>query len=119
MAAAQTTGHEEDKYSGMQEKKKKRKKEKRKTKNRKQGTKASKRENRTRGVSIATNLPVSATNPRRGHCHTISDPFPALVGDGIIVSLLPLSSLPPREQINENQTKLPGRGGCSNSGSTY
>ena len=35
------------------------------------------------------------------------------------VSLLPLSSPPPREQINENQTKLPGLGGCSNSGSTY
>ena len=35
------------------------------------------------------------------------------------VSLLPLSSLPPREQINENQTKLPGLEGCSNSGSTY
>ena len=31
------------------------------------------------------------------------------------VSLLPLSSPPPpREQINENQTKLPGLGGCSN-----
>ena len=35
------------------------------------------------------------------------------------VSLLPLSSPHPREQINENQTKLPGLGGCSNSGSTY
>ena len=35
------------------------------------------------------------------------------------VSLLPLSSPPPREQINENQTKLRGIGGCSNSGSTY
>ena len=35
------------------------------------------------------------------------------------VSLLPLSSPPPREQINHNQTKLPGLGGCSNSCSTY
>ena len=36
------------------------------------------------------------------------------------VSLLLLSiPPPPREQINENQTKLPGLGGCSNSGSTY
>ena len=35
------------------------------------------------------------------------------------VSLLPLSSPPSGEQINENQTKLPGLGGCSNSGSTY
>ena len=118
MAAAQTKGHEEDKHTVMQENGEERK-EKRKTNSKKQGTKASKRENRTQGVSIATNLPVSATNPRRGHCHTISDPFPALVGDGIIVSLLPLSSLPPREQINENQTKLPGLRGCSNSGSTY
>ena len=41
MAAAQTKGHEEDKHTGMQEKNMKRKK--RKTKNRKQGTKASKK----------------------------------------------------------------------------
>ena len=34
------------------------------------------------------------------------------------VLLLPLSSPPTREQINENQTKLPGLRGCSNSGST-
>ena len=40
MAAAQTKGHEEDKYTGMQEKNKKRKK--RKTKSRKQGIKAQK-----------------------------------------------------------------------------
>ena len=30
------------------------------------------------------------------------------------VSLLPLSSPPSREQINENETKLPGLGDCSN-----
>ena len=69
MAAAQTKGPEENKtYTGMQGKyeKKEKKNEKRKTKSRKQGTKASKQENRTQGVSIATNLPVSATKPRRG-----------------------------------------------------
>ena len=42
MTAAQTKEHEEDKHTGMQEKKKERK-EKRKTKSRKQGTKASKK----------------------------------------------------------------------------
>ena len=35
------------------------------------------------------------------------------------VSLLPLSTPPGREEINENLTKLPGLGGCSNSDSTY
>ena len=61
-------GHAEDKHTGMQGKKilGVRRQEKRKTKSRKQGTKASKQENRTQGVSTATNLPVSATKPRRG-----------------------------------------------------
>ena len=44
MAAAQTKGHEEDKHTGIQHKNKKR--TNRKTKSRKQGTKASKQENR-------------------------------------------------------------------------
>ena len=80
MAAAQTKGHEEDKHTGIKEKKYQvEKKGKRKTKSRKQGTKASKQENRTQGVSIATNLPVSAAKPRRGPCHTICH-LPALVG---------------------------------------
>ena len=35
------------------------------------------------------------------------------------VSLLPLSTPPRRKQTNESQTKMPGLGGCSNSGSTY
>ena len=91
MAAAQTKGHEEDKHTGMQEKIRQGRKEKRKTESRKQGTKASKQESRTHGVSISTNLPVTAA------------------------AVAP----PPREQINENQTNLPGLGGCSNSGSTY
>ena len=49
MAAAQTKGHEKINIPGCR--KKKRRKEKRKTKSRKQGTKASKQENRTQGVS--------------------------------------------------------------------
>ena len=83
MAAAQTKGHEEDKHTGMQGKNNLRKKRKRKTESRKQGTKVSKQENRTQGVSIATNFPVSATKPRRGPCHTICHLLPALVGNGI------------------------------------
>ena len=83
MAAAQTKGHEEDKHTGMQDKRKKEKKAKRKTKSRKQGTKASFQENRTQGVSIDTNLSVSATKPRRGPCHTICHLLPVLVGNGI------------------------------------
>ena len=54
-----------------------------KTKSRRQGTKACKEEHRTQGVSIAINLPVSATKPRRGPCHTICHFLPALVGNGI------------------------------------
>ena len=115
MAAAQTKGHEEDKHTGMQGKKIRKK---RKTKSRKQGTKASKLENRTQGVTTATNLSVSATKPRRGPCHTICH-IPALVGNGIKCYCCRCRALPPREQINEKQINLPELGGCSNSGSTY
>ena len=106
---------------GCREKNKKRKRnEKRKTKSRKQGTKASKQENRTQGVSIATNLPVSATKPRRGPCHTICHLVSALVGSGIkCLCRRCRAPHPPRDQINENQTNLLGLGGCSNSGSTF
>ena len=70
MAAAQTKGHEEDKHTGTQRKKKGKE---RKTKNEEVGSKARKKQARTRtqGVSIAANLPVSATKPRRGPCHTV------------------------------------------------
>ena len=77
MAAAETKGHE-DEHTGMQEKKV-RKKRKRKTKSRKQGTKASEK---IVLKASPTNLPVSATKPRRGPCHTICH-LPALVGNGI------------------------------------
>ena len=83
MAAAQTKGHEEDKHTGMQEKRGKETKEKRKVGGSKVQIKASKQENRTQGVSIATNIPVSATKPRRGPCHTICHLIPALDGNGI------------------------------------
>ena len=73
----------------------------------------------TQGVFIPTNLHVSATKQRRGPCHTICDLLPALVGNGIKCHCCRCRAPPPREQIKENQTKLPGLGGCSNSGSTY
>ena len=146
MAAEPTKGHEEDTHTEMQGQKiRKETKEKRKTKSRNQGTKASKHENRTQGISIAINLPVSDTKPRRGPCHTICHLLPALVGNGIkchccrgrapppkeiVESQTKLPGLggcshccrgraPPPKQIVESQTKLPGLGGCSNSGSTY
>ena len=113
MAAAQTKEHE-DEHTGTQGKIRKKIKEKRNV-----GSKAQKKqENHTQGVSIATNLPVSATKPRRGPCHTIYH-LPALVGNGIKCHCCRCRAPPLREQINENQTKLPGLGGCSNSGSTY
>ena len=114
MAATQAKGHEEEKHTGMQEKIRK----KRKTKTRKQGTKASKRENPTQGVSIATNLPRLCYKAETGTLpHDLSSPCSRR--QRYQVSLLPLSSPSPREQINENQTQLPGLWGCSNSGSNY
>ena len=82
VAGAQTKGHEENLDTGMQEKNRRRKV---KTKNEKQEARHESKQaiNRTQGVSIATNLPVSATKPRRGPCHTICDLLPALVGNGI------------------------------------
>ena len=62
----------------MQEKKRKKNSEKRKV-----GGKAQKQENRTQGVSIETNLPVSATKPRRGPFHIICHLLPAFVGNCI------------------------------------
>ena len=67
-------------------------------------------DNRTRGVSIARDLPVSATKPRRGPCHTICHLLPALVGNGIKCLCCRCRAPPRREQINENQTKLPRLG---------
>ena len=117
MAAAQTNGHEEDKHTEMQLKKiRKERKKKRKMKSRKQGTKASKQENRTQGVGIATNLPVSATKPRRGPCHTICH-LPAFVGNRIKCYCYRCRAPPPANESTKTQTKLPGLGGCGNSSS--
>ena len=83
MDAAQTKGHEADKHTEMHGKKKEKK---RKTKNEKRelGSKAQgNKQARKRTPSIATNLPVSATKPRRGPCHTICHFLPALVGNGM------------------------------------
>ena len=81
MAAAQTKGHEEDKHTGMQEKKNE--KEEKKNEKRKVGSRAQKARKSYSRISIATNLPVSATTPRGGPCHTICHLLPALVGNGI------------------------------------
>ena len=94
MDAAQTKGRKEDKHTGMQEKKMGTKK--RKTKSMKQGTEASKQENRTQGVSISSNLAVSATKPRRRPCHTIYRLIPALVGNGIKYHCCCCRARPPR-----------------------
>ena len=67
-------------HTGMQEKNEK---------SRKHGTKERKQENRTQGDSIATDLPVLATKPRRGPCHTICHVLPALVGNGIMCRCRP------------------------------
>ena len=53
MAAAQTKGHAEDKHTGMQGKIKKKEEKKRKVGSKAQ-KQASKQDNRTQGVSIAT-----------------------------------------------------------------
>ena len=79
MSAAQTKGHEGDQHTGTHEKGK----DEKKSEKREVGSKAQKQENRTQGISIATNLPVYATKPRRGPCHTICHLLPALVGNAI------------------------------------
>ena len=59
------------------------KERKKKKKSRKQGTKERKRKSYSRRLHGKKNLPVSATKPRRGPCHTICHLLPALVGNGI------------------------------------
>ena len=66
----------------MQEKNKKRKK--RKNEKRKVGSKAQKQATKSYSRRLhSNNLPVSATKPRRGPCHTICHLLPALVCNGI------------------------------------
>ena len=109
MAAAQTKGHEEDKHTGMQGKNNLRKKRKRKTESRKQGTKVSKQENRTQGVSIATNFPVSATKPRRGLCHTICH-LRALVSNDIECHCCRCRAHPPANKSTKTKQNCPDSG---------
>ena len=91
-------------------------KEKRKTRSRKQGTKARKSYSRRLHSNKSSRLCYKAETGTLPH-HLPSSSCSRR--QRYQVSPLPLSSPPPREQINENQTKLPGLGGCSNSGSTY
>ena len=117
MAAAQTKGHEEDKHTGMQEKKK----EKREKKNekRKVGSKTQKQARKSYSRRLHSNK--SSRLCYKAETGTLPHHLPSCScyrRQRYQVSLLPLSSPPPREQINENQTKLPGLGGCYNSGST-
>ena len=112
MTAAQTTGHEEDKHSGI-----------RKEKIRKAGSKARKQENRTQGVHSSNKVSrLCYVQSRAGDVVALQ-----LYAVLFLLSSATLSSVstaavnpPLREQINENQTKLPV-GGCtrSNSGSTF
>ena len=92
---------------GMQEKKKKRKK--RKTKSRKQGTKARKLYSRGLHSNKSSRLCYKAETGTLPH-HL---PSSCSRRQRYQVSLLPLSSPTPREQINENQQN------CLDSGAVY
>ena len=105
MNAAQTKEREEEEHNGI-----------RKEKIREVGTRR-KSKKIVLKASIVTKLPVSATKPSLGPCCTICH-LPALVNNGIKCRYCRCRA-PSCEQINENQTILPGLGGCSNSGSTY
>ena len=104
MAASQTKGHEEDEQTYWDEGKKN--KNEKKNEKRKVGSKAQKKqakqENRTQGVSIATNLPVSATKPRRGPFQTICH-LPALVGNGIKCYCCRCRALPPANKSTKTK----------------
>ena len=108
MAAAQTKGQEEDKHTGMEEKNKKIN-EKRKTKSRKQGTKASKKI--VLKASPTQQIFPSLLQSRDGDLTTPSGIFFLLSSATVSsVTAAAVEPPPPREQINENQTKLPGLG---------
>ena len=83
------------------------------------GSKAQKQENQ--GVSIATNLPVSATKPTRRPCHTIGHLLPPLVSNGITCHCCRCRA-PPTPRTNQpkpNNTSWTRGLYSSNSGSTY
>ena len=106
------------KHTGMQEKNKQRKKENEK---RKVGSKA---HNQAGKKIVLKASPYQQIFPfllqsRDGDLATPSAIFFLLSSATISSAAAAAVDPPPGEQINENQTKLPGRGGCSNSGSTY
>ena len=107
MTAAQTKEHEEDKHTGI-----------RKEKTRKVGSKAQKQENRTQGVH-SNKISRLCCKAEPGTLSTLYAIL-ILLSSATVSSVTTAAVEPPlREQINESQTKLPGLGGCSNSGSTY
>ena len=113
MAAAQTKGHEEDKHTGMEGKKEK------KNEKRKVGSKAQKQARKSYSRRLHSNK--SSRLWYKDETGNLPHHLPSSScsrQQRYQVSLLPLSSSPPREQVNEKQTKLPGLGGGSNSGST-
>ena len=97
MAATRMKQYEKEIYTGIKGRRKRRKE---------QGSKAKKQEIVLK-ASIVTKLPVSASKPNRGPCRTICHRLPTLVNSGIKyqVSVLPLSTPPSTEGINENQAK--------------
>ena len=107
MTAAQAKQHE-DKHTGIP----------RKDKIRKIGSKAKKRVEIALKASIVTKLPVSTTKPTGDLVKRSAISF---LRSSTAVSSASTAALEPpfRGQINEIQTKLPGLGGCSNSGSSY
>ena len=86
---------------GCREKIRKERKEKQKTKSRKQSTKASKQENRAHGVSIATNLPVSATKPRQGLATPSAIFF--LLSSAMVSSVSAAAVEPPAPRTNQRK----------------
>ena len=89
-------------------------KNEKKTKSRKQGTKASKSYSRRLHRNKSSRLCYKAETGPLPH-HLSSSCFRQ---QRYQVSLLPLSSPPLANKATKTQTKLPGLGGCSNSGST-
>ena len=115
MDATQTKGHE-DKRTGMHEKKSENycKTKKEKLEARHKSTQAIKSYARRLHSNKSYRLCYKAETGTLSHLLLSSSYSRRQRYQG---SLLPLSSPPPREQINENQTELPGLGGCTRSNS--
>ena len=103
MTPVRTKQHEEEKYTANKD-------------GEKEGKKKEARHKKQEIVlktAVVTNLPVSATESNRGPCHTICHRLPTLVDSGVKVSSLSTAAVEPslRQQVNDNQTKLPGFAG--------